>query len=86
MKCKICGQDLRIVKSATGKNLVCNFLPRGYWLNYYGEDLIVNEQGETVICSYSTNPYKTNKYGYVPHFKTCRDPAQFQNRLRNWQK
>ena len=69
MRCSICGAQIKRVKSATGRMIEVDPVQCGYWNNYYGEDVIIRSDGVTQLCSYSTNPYRTKTYGYVPHWK-----------------
>ena len=74
---------IKRVKSATGRMIEVDPVQCGYWNNYYGEDVIIRSDGVTQLCSYSTNPYRTKTYGYVPHWKKCKDPARYMNQRKN---
>lgn len=74
--CRLCGAEIRWIRTKGGAKMPCNPEKVYYRLNGSLNERIVTSKGEVITCR-TMNPHTDNirqadGWGYVPHFATCR--------------
>lgn len=71
-KCKLCGAEIRWIKTVAGKSMPCDPQPVAYKYRLGAKERIVTPNGEVLPCVTVGPEEKKDGLGYVPHWATCK--------------
>lgn len=83
-KCRSCGARLIWIKTASGKNMPCDYEPVKFRYNFLSNIRLVTKEGEITgadIVRSANESY--DAIGYFPHWATCSNPEKFKKRGKN---
>ena len=69
--CRGCGQEIKFIRSKTGKYIPCDVRPRPFIRQERGMDSIVTDDGEVIRGQFIEDRAKADGIGYITHFATC---------------
>lgn len=73
-KCKLCGTEIKWIKTISGRNMPCNPEPVGYKGRKGARDRVVTAEGVVIACEIikpENGETAIDGFGYVPHWATC---------------
>lgn len=79
-KCKGCGQPIVWIKTETGKNMPCDPDTVVYWAKAKAAGKVITPNGEVISCVFEGDLSKATGIGYISHYATCPQAAQFRKR------
>ena len=74
--CKGCGARIIWLQTTNGKMLPCNPSPVGYREREGARGKVMTQGGRVVSCDFTNEPGAET--GYIPHFATCPNAADFK--------
>lgn len=81
-KCKACGAPIIWIGMQSGKSMPCDAQQVVYWQMKTGETTIITPNGETIKATIKTQRMLPTGVGFVPHWGTCPQAANFKKRGR----
>lgn len=78
--CRGCGRPIVWIKTLGGKSMPCDPEPVTYWKDPNGTHKVVTPNGEVVTADIDGFPKTATGMGYVSHFATCPNAAEFRRR------
>ena len=79
-KCRGCGASIVWLQTANGKMMPCDPTPVPYWEKEKATGKIVTKDGRIVSCEFHGVFGEQTGVGYIPHFATCPNAADFKRR------
>jgi len=79
-KCRGCGTEIVWIMTSSGKSMPCDPSPVPYWQKSKATGKVVTPNGEVLSCEFQGEPNKATGLGYVSHFSTCPNAAQFKKK------
>ena len=79
-RCRSCGQDIRWIKTAAGKNMPCDYVPVYYREQAGAKGKIVTEDGDVLSAEINVPCGLADGLGYLSHFSTCPNADTFRRR------
>lgn len=73
-KCKLCGKEIKWIRTIGGKSMPCDPQPVYYRYRLGAKDRIVTPNGEVLPCVFMEQHEDLSRaqgYGFMPHFATC---------------
>jgi hypothetical protein len=70
-KCRFCGEEVILIKTARGKKILCDPKLRAYLSG--GSDHLITDDGRQITCTIiaATARYYDG-FAYMPHWATCK--------------
>ena len=75
-KCRGCGAPIVWLQTENQRMIPCDPLPVGYRERAGARGKILTRDGHIVSCDFTNDP--TAETGYMPHFATCPNAADFK--------
>lgn len=81
-KCKACGAPIIWVGMQSGKSMPCDAQQVVYWQSKTGKSTVITPNGETYRADLTGDIELATGIGYIPHWATCPQAANFKKRGR----
>ena len=78
--CSGCGAEIVWIKTAAGKTMPCDPMPKRYWQKDKASGKVVTVRGNVISCEFEGDPDTMSGLGYISHFSTCPKAGEFRRK------